>query len=402
MMNIAEAVSFSFQALKANRLRTFLTALGLIIGNASVILVVTISLASKNLILDQIRGIGSNLVYGDYEAGGQNTAQVEADFVKISDVQAIRDALGNSIIAASAVMNSNDQIVVNGKVRTVTVDGVDQFYARVRNLLILRGRAFDDSDISLREHVAMLTDKLAIRIFGSQDAAIGQTIKISQLQFTVIATFREKTSTFGQGEITDETILIPITVMRYFMQYERINPVYVQVRNAADVPMVTQEVNSILEHRHRVGAKYNVQNLTALLDTADQIANILTIVLIIVSAIALIISGIGIMNIMLVTVTERTREIGLRMAVGASRREVLLQFLIEAVLISLVGGAIGIIVGLALPLSARLLTNQINIPISPVSILVAFAVSFTVGVAFGLLPARRASQLNPTEALRYE
>ena len=401
-MNLSEAVSFSFHALRANRLRTFLTALGLIIGNASVILVVTISLASKNLILDQIRGIGSNLVYADYEAGGQNTAQVEADFVKLADVQAIRDTLGNSIIAASAVMNSNDQIVVNGKVRTVTVDGVDQDYARVRNLLILRGRAFDDSDISLREHVAMLTDKLAIRIFGSQDAAIGQTIKISQLQFIVIATFREKTSTFGQGEITDETILIPITVMRYFMQYERINPVYIEVRNAADVRMITQEVNAILEHRHRVGAKYNVQNLSAILETADQIASILTIVLIIVSAIALVISGIGIMNIMLVTVTERTREIGLRMAVGASRREVLLQFLVESVLISLVGGAIGIIIGLAIPLSVQLVTNQIRVPIAPLSILVAFAVSFTVGVAFGLLPARRASQLNPTEALRYE
>jgi putative ABC transport system permease protein len=401
-MQISEAVSFSFQALRANRLRTFLTALGLIIGNASVILVVTISLASKNLILDQIRGIGSNLVYADYEAGGQNTAQVEADFVKLSDVQAIRDRLGNSIIAAAAVMNSNDQIVVNGKVRTVTVDGVDQDYAKVRNLLILRGRTFDDSDISLREHVAMLTDKLAIRIFGSQDAAINQTIKISQLQFTVIGTFREKTSTFGQGEITDETILIPVTVMRYFMQYERINPVYIQVRNAADVPLVTQEVNTILEHRHRAGAKYNVQNLSAILDTANQIATVLTIVLIIVSAIALVISGIGIMNIMLVTVTERTREIGLRMAVGASRREVLLQFLVEAVLISLIGGAIGIVLGLALPLSVQVITNRIHVPISPLSILVAFAVSFTVGVAFGLLPARRASQLNPTEALRYE
>src|SRR5579884_2032652 len=162
----------------------------------------------------------------------------------------------------------HDQIVVNGSVRLVTVDGVDQYYARVRNLVILRGRAFDESDITLRERVAMLTDKLAIRLFGSQDAALGQTVKIEQLRFTVIGTFREKTSTMGQGEITDETILIPITVMRYFMQYERINPVYIEVRNASDVPLVTQEVNSILEHRHRVGAKYNVQNLTAILDTA--------------------------------------------------------------------------------------------------------------------------------------
>ena len=401
-MNVSEAVNFSIEALRANRLRTFLTALGLIIGNASVILVVTISLASKNLILDQIRGIGSNLVYASYQVGGQNTAQVQADFVKIADVQAIRDTLGSAIIAASAVMNTNDQIVVNGKIREVTVDGVDDQYSTVRNLSILRGRSFDESDMTLRERVAMLTEKLAIRIFGSQDAALGQTVKISQLQFTVIGTFREKTSTFGQGEITDETILIPITVMKYFMQYERIDPVYIEVRNAADVPTVREEVANLLVRRHRVGANYNVQDLTAILETADSIANVLTIVLIIVSAIALIISGIGIMNIMLVTVTERTREIGIRMAIGASRREVMLQFLVESVLISLAGGTLGIILGLSLPLGVRLLTTQVRVPISPVSVLVAFAVSFTVGVGFGLLPARRASQLNPTEALRYE
>jgi putative ABC transport system permease protein len=401
-MNLTEAVTFSLQALRANRLRTFLTALGLIIGNASVILVVTISLAGKNLILDQIRGIGSNLVYADYEAGGENVAQVEADFVKLADVQAIRDELGGAIIAATAVMNTHEHIVLNGKVRVVTVDGVDEQYATVRNLIILAGRAFDESDITLREHVAMVIDKLAIRMFGSQQAALGQTIKISQLQFTVIGTFREKTSTFNQGEITEDTILIPITVMKYFMEYERINPVYIAVRNAGDVRQVTQEVNDILERRHRAGAKYNVQNLSAILDTANQVATVLTIVLIIVSAIALVISGIGIMNIMLVTVTERTREIGLRMAVGASRRDVLLQFLIESVLISLAGGTIGIVIGLAIPLSVRLIFEQVRVPISALSVLVAFAVSFTVGVGFGLLPARRASQLNPTEALRYE
>ena len=401
-MKLNEAISFSFQALRANRLRTFLTALGLIIGNASVILVVTISLASKDLILDQIRGIGSNLVYADFEGGGQNIAKVQGDFIKLADVEAIRQSLGNEIVAAAAVMPTHDQIVVNGKVRDVTVDGVDNDYARVRNLLILRGRSFDESDMTLRERVAMLTDKLAIRIFGSQDASIGQTIKISQLQFTVVGTFREKTSSFGLSEINDETILIPVTVMKYFMQYERIEPVYLEVRNAEDVLPVTKQVGSILDSRHRQGAKYDVQNLSAILDTANEIATVLTVVLVIVSAIALVISGIGIMNIMLVTVTERTREIGLRMAVGASRREVLLQFLVESVLISLAGGAIGIVIGLALPLSVRLFTDRVLVPISPLSVVVAFAVSFAVGVGFGLLPARRASQLNPTEALRYE
>jgi putative ABC transport system permease protein len=374
----------------------------LIIGNASVILVVTISLASKNLILDQIRGIGSNLVWANYEAGGENSAKVQADFVNLADVQAIRDALGGTITAATAVVPNHSQLVVNGKIRDVGVNGVDAHYAEVRNLVIIHGRKFDDSDITLREHVALLTDKLAIRVCGSQNAAIGETIKINQLQFTVIGTFREKTSSFGQGEIGDETILIPISVMKYFIQFERVEPVYIQVRNAGDVPAVTEKVTQTLEQRHRPGAKFVVQNLTAILETANQIANVLTIVLIIVSTIALVISGIGIMNIMLVTVTERTREIGLRMAVGASRREIMLQFLVEAVLISLVGGAIGIVIGLALPLSVRVITDQVRVPISPLSVVVAFGVSFLVGVGFGLLPARRASQLNPTEALRYE
>ena len=401
-MHLAEAISFSFQALRANRLRTFLTVLGPIIGNASVILVVTISLASRNVILDMIRGIGSNLVYAGADSGGENAAKVQGDFIKLADVQALRKGLGKRIVAAAPVMTMQDQIVVNGKVRLVKLDGVDENFARVRNLKLVAGRVFDQSDINLRQHVAMLTDKLAVRIFGSQDAAIGQSVKLNQLQFTVIGTFREKTSTFEIGEIADETILIPITIMQYFQDYERIDPVYMQVSKAEDVPSVRAEVNDILEHRHRQGAKYQVQDLQGILDTANKVADVLTIVLVLVSILALVISGIGIMNIMLVTVTERTREIGLRMAVGASRHEILLQFLVESVLISFVGGTIGIIFGLAVPLSVRMLTQEIHVPISPISVVVAFAVSFTVGVGFGLLPARRAAALNPTEALRYE
>ena len=175
----------------------------MIIGNASVILVVTISLAGRNLILDQIRGIGSNLIWANYEAGGENSAKVQADFVNFADVQAMRDTLGGQIVAATAVVPNHSQLVVNGKIRDVGVNGVDAHYAEVRNLVIINGRKFDDSDISLREHVALLTDKLAIRVFGSQTAAIGETIKIHQLQFTVIGTFREKTSSFGQAELGD-------------------------------------------------------------------------------------------------------------------------------------------------------------------------------------------------------
>jgi putative ABC transport system permease protein len=227
-------------------------------------------------------------------------------------------------------------------------------------------------------------------------------VKLYGLQFTVIGTFKERTGTFGLSEITNETVLMPITVIKYFMTVERIDPMYVQARLASDVQPLTAAIKQVLESRHRAGARYDVENLSGILEAARKIALILTLVLMVVSAIALIISGIGIMNIMLVTVTERTREIGLRMAVGASRQAVLEQFLTEAVVISLAGGVIGILIGISIPLSVRFFTDDIRVPISITSVVVAFGVSLIVGVVFGMLPANRASQLNPTEALRYE
>ncbi len=401
-MFLGEALSFSIQALRANKVRTFLTALGLVIGNASVILVVTISLTSRDYILDQIRGIGSNMIYAQYAAGDNTSAKVDADFVKLADVEAVRRQLADRIVAATGIMTNFDRMLIQGREEDVRVIGSDDQYPMVRNLVLLAGRFMDSSDVSLRQKVAMLTEKLAKRLYGSQSAAVGQIIKLHGLQFTVIGTFKEKTESFGLSELGNETILIPIPVIRYFNQVEKIDPMYVQAKTAADVPEVTNLVRQILEARHRPGAKYSVDNLSGILDAAKKIALVLTLVLVLVSAIALIISGIGIMNIMLVTVTERTREIGVRMAVGASRREILEQFLTEAVVISLAGGVAGILIGVSIPLSVRLFTEGVPVPISYISILVAFGVSLLVGVVFGLLPANRASQLNPTEALRYE
>jgi len=269
-------------------------------------------------------------------------------------------------------------------------------------MLLLSGRFLDSSDVEQRSHVVILTDKLAVRLFGSTQAAVGQVMKLYGLRFTVIGTFRERTGTYGLSEITEDTVLMPISVLRLFLPVERIDPLYVQARYMSDVEPLTSAVKQVLESRHRPGARYLVMNLSGILEAAQKIALILTVVLILVSAIALIISGIGIMNIMLVTVTERTREIGLRMAVGAPRKAVLEQFLTEAVILSLAGGTLGILIGVSIPLSVRFLTDAIRVPISPLSIVVAFVVSLVVGVAFGMLPASRAAQLNPTEALRYE
>ncbi len=401
-MQIGEALRFSFHALRANKIRTFLTALGLVIGNASVILVVTISLTSQDYILDEIRGIGSNLIYANYEAGSQTATQVEGDYVKLTDMEAIRRQVGEKITALTPVMTNYDRMRIQGRDEDIAIIGTDDQYPLVRNIIMLAGHFMSESDVTTRQKVAMLTEKLARRLFGGQSAAIGQIIKLHGLQFTVIGTFREKTETYGLAELSTETVLIPITVVKYFTSSERIDPLYIQVRNPNDVEPLTKVVKSIIENNHRPGARYKVENLTAILNAARKIALILTIVLILVSAIALIISGIGIMNIMLVTVTERTREIGLRMAVGASRREILQQFLFEAVLISVGGGLIGILVGVSIPLSARFFIESTQIPISVTSIVVAFGVSFLVGLVFGLLPASRASSLNPTEALRYE
>ncbi len=402
-MDHAEALRSSWEALRANKVRAFLTALGLVIGNASVILVVTISLTSRDYILDQIQRIGSNLIYAQYQAGNNGAISAPAaDFIKVADVDAIRDKLGSRIVAATGVMNSWDRMRINGQETDVAIIGTDRYYPMVRNLDLLAGRFFDAEDVQQRHRVALLMQKLATRLFGSQEGAIGQTIKLHGLQFTVIGTFREKTESFNLSELTGENVLIPITVLKYFAQIERIDPLYVQARSAGEVESLTTAVRAIIEGRHRPGARYSVDNLSAILDAAKNIAAVLTAVLVVVSAIALIISGIGIMNIMLVTVTERTREIGLRMAVGASRRDVLEQFLTEAVMISMGGGVAGILIGVAIPLSIRFFTDDVQIPISPVSIMVAFTVSLVVGLVFGILPANRAARLNPTEALRYE
>lgn len=399
-MFLGEAVRFSWQALRASPIRSLLTGLGMAIGTASVILVVTISLTSRDYILEQVQGIGSNIIFAYYASAGGSTVS-EADYIKMADVQAIRQELTSDIVAATGVMSNFDRILIGGKEQDVKVIGTDQDYQPVRNIVISSGRFLDEGDITLRTKAALLTDQLATRMFGGRAAALSQVIKIYGLEFSVVGTFHEKVETFGQSEVERDTILIPITVLRYFTPEERIDPLYVQVRSPQEVDRVAARLQEILEARHRPGARYRVDTLTAILNAAKNISLILSLVLVLVSAITLLISGIGIMNIMLVTVTERTREIGVRLAVGASPREILLQFLTEATLVSLSGGLMGILVGVAIPLSVQLFAD-IRIPISPVAILVAFGVSCLVGLVFGMLPANRAAHLHPTEALRYE
>jgi len=400
-MLLGESLRFSAQALRANPVRSLLTGLGMVIGTASVILVVTISLTSRDYILEQVEGVGSNIIFAYFATAGPTTATADADYVKMADVEAIRRELAPDIVAATGVMSNFDQVLIGGRLQDVKVNGSDQDYQEVRNIVVSSGRFLDAGDVTRREKVALLTDHLAARMYGNRGAAPGQAIRLFGLQFTVVGTFHERVETFGQSEVERDTVLIPITVLRYFTPVERVDPLYVKVRSAQEVDRVAARVQEILAGRHRPGAAYRVETLTAILNAAKNISLILSLVLVLVSAITLVISGIGIMNIMLVTVTERTREIGVRLSVGASARTILVQFLFEAMLLSLSGGVIGILAGVAIPASVGLFAD-IRIPISWVAIAVAFGVSCLVGLVFGMLPANRAAHLSPTEALRYE
>lgn len=288
-MFLGEAVRFSAQSLRANPARSLLTGLGMVIGTASVILVVTISLTSRDYILEQIQGVGSNIIFAYYASAGPSTAVSDADYIKMSDVDALRQNLGADIVAATGVMANFDRILIGGKEQDVKVIGTDQAYQPVRNIVVSSGRFLDESDISLRQKVGLLTDQLAMRMYGSQASALNQVIKLYGLEFTVIGTFHEKVETFGQSEVERDTILVPITVLRYFTPVERIDPMYVQVRSPDEVDRVALRVQEVLEARHRPGARYRVDTLTAILIAAKKISLILSLVLVMVSTITLVI-----------------------------------------------------------------------------------------------------------------
>ena len=239
--------------------------------------------------------------------------------------------------------------------------------------------------------------------YGSDDLAIGQTFQVLGIPFTIIGVFKESVSDFGQSEIQDETVLVPYTVARYFTGTDRVNQIYFSLQSMNEVPDAAREIVHVISTspQHRPDSTYKAQTLSDLLVTAAKIADALTAVLVMVAAVTLAVGGVGIMNIMLANVRSRIREIGIRKALGATHREIKLQFLTEAVLISLAGGIVGSIVGLAIPFSIRIFSGY-DFPISWLSVVIALAAATLVGVIFGTVPATRAAQLDPVESLKYE
>ncbi len=398
---MGESLRFAYETFVSNKVRFLLTALGMVIGTASLVLVVTIGLTGKQYILDQIQGIGANLIYANYSGAGQRITAVALDELTVDDLESVREQVP-SVVAASPFATLNDRISVgNGKEQDISILGVFPEYLKVRNLVMLAGRFLDNEDYQGRNKVGVITEKLAAKLFGNSESAVGQVIKLNGLPFTVIGVFKERVETFGQSEVEDNTMAIPYSVSRFFLPSNAVRQIYFSVASADEVPTATAQIKRVLQSRHRPESVYNVENLTQLVSLAEKTANILTTVLLLIATVVLLVSGIGIMNIMLATVSARTREIGIRKAVGATNREILCQFLSEAVLISLIGGIFGIVIGLAIPFSVRYLTAY-RIPISGISAIIAIVVCSLVGILFGTLPAIRASQLDPVESLRYE
>ena len=395
-----EILSFAYDTFCSNKVRFLLTSLGMMIGTASLILVVTIGMTGKEYVLNQIQAIGANEVYVEYEGGADRIIATTPDPLTVSDLRAVEEQVPG-IVHASPVVPLDDRVSVNGKEKEIRLLGVFPEYRWVRNLVIVTGRFFDEQDAQVRNKVGVITVKLAEDLYGSPDAAIGQVLKFSGLPFTVIGTFKESVETFGQTEVQSNTMVISYSVSRLFTNTPTVKLIYFSVTDQSLVPQATEQIKRVLQSRHRPESVYSVQNLSQLLVVAERTANALTMVLLAVSLVVLLVSGIGIMNIMLATVSARIREIGIRKAIGATNREIQFQFLSEAILISLFGGIVGIIVGLALPFSVRFVSDY-RLPISGWSAIVALVVSSAVGILFGTVPASRAAQLDPVESLRYE
>ena len=391
-----EMARFAYNTFRADKVRFSLTALGVAIGTASLILVVTIVMTGKQYVLDQIQGIGVNMIVIEYQGGDRGS-----DFLTIGDMHAVIQQVPG-IMAASPVVPLRERLPIGlGQERDLQVLGVFPEYIAVRNLVALSGRFFDAQDEQARNKVGVITQLLAEQLYGSVDDAVGKVVKLSGLPVTIIGTFRERVNTFGRSEVTNSTMVIPYTVIGYFTDSPVARQIYFSAAEPSIVVPVTEHIERVIRSRHRPESSYFVQNLTHVIAMAERIANTLTWVLLMVAAMTLLVGGVGIMNIMLATVSSRITEIGIRKAIGATNREIRFQFLAEAVLISLIGGSAGEIFGLSLPLSLRFFTEY-RIPISALSVIVAIAVSSLVGILFGTVPATSAARLDPVESMRHE
>jgi putative ABC transport system permease protein len=396
-----EILTMGLDSLRADKVRAAMTALGMAVGTAALILVVTVALTGKTYVLAQIEAVGTNVIWAEYSGMSSASTSTVADFLTANDMTAVEQEVPG-VKEASVVLNLHERITLNGgKEQDILVLGVNPEYRTVRRMIVSSGRFFDQTDEQAGNKVAVITEPLARAQYGSLDMSLGQTIKIHEVPFVIVGTFRESVDTLGRSEIADDTVLIPYSVARSMTGSPAVNQIYFSMYDASSIPSATKSIQDVIAARHRPESVYNVANMTEVLRLAMKTANAFTAVLLLFAAVTLIAAGVGIMNIMLATVHSRIHEIGVRKAVGATRRAILLQFLSEAVLIALLGGTVGTFIGLSIPIAVEIFTNY-PVPISVTAAVVALLVSCAVGITFGITPANNAARLDPVEALRHE
>jgi len=414
-MNLNESLRISFRALGANKMRSVLTMLGIIIGVGAVIALMSVGEGVESFVTGQFQGLGSNLIFvvpGTLEDDPGRAPQPAV--LTYDDAQAIADPLAVQDVMAIAPEVSRTRLVIYGKKETyTTISGVTPVYQAVRNFYVQEGEFITEEMINSRSRVAVLGQAVAERLFPNGGYPIGQQIRIGNIPFRVVGVMEEKGRSAFNNE--DDVIFVPITtaLSRLFPNRDKrgdylISIAYVQVSNDKQETLnaVMAQIEELMRQRHRIAFAddddFSVFSQADVVSIAEEVTQVLTIFLGAIAAISLLVGGIGIMNIMLVSVTERTREIGIRKAVGAKRRDILLQFLIEAMVLSLVGGLIGIGLGTAGSRAIASLTENIKPVISAQMVLLATGFAAAVGLFFGIYPATRAAGLNPIDALRYE
>jgi putative ABC transport system permease protein len=402
-MMFSEVVRLAVDSFRASKTRFLLTMLGMVIGSASIILVATLGSTGKQYALDQLTSIGPNkieLQYGGGTVSGPDNTSTP-DYMTLDDMHAVLDQVPG-IVASSPMLEFHDNVSIGGGItKQTTLLGVSPQYRIVRNLVVVSGRFFDDQDERAHEKVAVIVKPFAEELYATVNSAVGRTISVKGIPFVIIGVFREAFDTYGQSEISSHTMLVPYPVVRYFTGTNTLKEIFFTMRDASMVVPASDHILAIVRSRHYAGSVYSAATLTDLLSSMAKIADMLTIVLTLGAGITLIVSGVGIMNSMLANVQSRIREIGIRKALGATSREIRLQFLTEAVFLSLSGGIVGTVLGLAIPLSLGLL-SPFKIPVSPWSAVAALTTSVLVGVLFGTLPANRAARLDPVQTLKYE
>jgi len=404
-MNIIDLLQETYTALSANKTRSLLTMLGIVIGIGSVIAMISLGQGASGSITSSIEGLGSNLltvIPGALEPGrGQvSSGRGSAETLKKEDAEVIRKISGVSSI--SPELNRRFQIIASGSNTNSTIVGVTNDYIRVHNTVLAKGSVITDASVRSLARVVVLGPNVASDLFGETDP-IGKSIRINSVNFKVIGTLEAKG---GSGFASpDDTVFVPLSTMQKVLAgVDYLSSIAVSVENEEIMSQVQEEITVALLKKHRVDAgnpDFSIISQKEILGTLDQITGVLTIFLASVAGISLLVGGIGIMNMMLTTVTERTREIGLRKAIGATKRDISLQFLAESILLTFVGGVIGVVLGWFISFAVSNFAG-IDASVSPGSVALAFGVSAGIGIVFGYYPAHRAASLNPIEALRYE